>query len=70
MPEVTIISGYAPSGDWRKLSIEATATSVKQYLDNNLVAHVNKIPSEDFQVHGELESTGTVAELYVASHES
>lgn len=71
VPEVTIIAGYAPYSDWRKLSIEATATQVRYYLDDDLVAtHVNKIPSGDFQFYGELKSFGTAAELYIASHES
>jgi len=71
VPEVTIVSGYSPSSGWRKLSIEATLTEVKYYLDDDLVAtHVNKIPSGDFQFYGELESTGTATELYIAWHES
>ena len=68
-PEVTVISGYAPSANWRELRIEASVTEVKYYLDSDLVAtHVNRIPSGTFQFYGELKSSNVATQLYIASH--
>lgn len=69
IPETTTISGYDPSASWRKLTIEATSTSMKYYIDDQLVAtHSSKIPSGDFEFYGELRSTGTASHLYITSH--
>ena len=68
-PETTTINGYDPSNNWRKLSIEATSTQIRYFIDDVLVAtHTNRIPSGDFQFYGELKSTGTASKLYIASH--
>jgi hypothetical protein len=68
-PDTTIISGYDPSTGWRKLSIEATSTQTKYYIDDQLVAtHTSRISSGEFQFYGELESTGTASKLYITSH--
>jgi hypothetical protein len=66
--EITIISGYDPSANWRKLDIEATSTGVRYYIDDQLIAtHSSKIPSGDFEFYGELKSTGTASRLYIRS---
>lgn len=68
-PEKTIINGYDPSTNWRKLTIDAASTQVKYYIDDQLVAtHTTRIPSGEFQFYGELRSTGTSSRLYITSH--
>jgi hypothetical protein len=71
VPEITVINGYYPSAAWRKVGIEVASTSVKYYLDDQLVAmHTLRIPDGDFQFYGEFKSTGTASKLYIASHDS
>lgn len=68
-PEISIINGYDPSGNWRNLTIVGTPDNIKYYIDAQLVAiHLNKIPSGDFEFYGEFDSTGTASKLYIASH--